>query len=114
MLHIACKQDPAVYERNISLEPLRMITAQYLNAIGLVLNMAGVVLLFFFGLPQPSHAQGVGLGLEDGTMLPNGMTVAEQNELIRRRERTYKVCAYAALGLLFSGFACQLIATIFF
>jgi len=31
------------------------MTAQTLNAIGLILNIAGVVLVFFFGFPQPSR-----------------------------------------------------------
>ena len=88
------------------------MTAQILlNALGLTLNIFGVVLIFFFGLPQPSHREGVGLGLEDGNILPDGTSVAEWNARTRRRKRIYTALAYVALSLLPTGFICQLIAT---
>jgi len=84
---------------------------QTLNTIGLILNIAGVLLLFFFGFPQPTHEEGVGRGLEDATPLPNGKTVEEHDKSVRRRKLVYLVCSNAALVLLFAGFGFQLWAT---
>lgn len=88
------------------------MTAQFLNTIGLILNIIGVVLVFFFGLPQPSHKEGIGLGLEDATPLGNGLTVAQHNAVVRRRRILYTRFAYLALSLILIGFMCQLAATI--
>ena len=60
------------------------MTAQTLNTIGLLLNIAGVILVFFYGFPQPTHEEGVGRGLEDGTPMPDGRTVAQHNEDTRK------------------------------
>ncbi|SNX61145.1 hypothetical protein SAMN06296273_2599 [Nitrosomonas ureae] len=87
------------------------MTAQTLNAIGLILNIAGVVLVFFFGLPQPSHEKGVSLGHEDGTVFADGTSVAEINAKAKRRKNIYTALAYIALSLLLAEFVCQLIAT---
>ncbi|WP_233874617.1 hypothetical protein [Paraburkholderia adhaesiva] len=86
--------------------------AGILNVVGLGANMVGVVVLFFFGFPQPTHDEGVGLGLQDATRLANGMTVAEHNASIRRRRVFYKICSTVGLGLLFVGFLLQLPAAI--
>jgi len=43
---------------------------QVLNTIGLVLNMVGVGLLFFFGPPQPMLEEGISLGVEGATIPP--------------------------------------------
>jgi hypothetical protein len=83
-----------------------------LNIIGLAANMVGVVVLFFFGFPQPPHDEGVGLGLQDATRLANGMTVAEHNASVRRRRALYKIFSTVGLGLLFVGFLLQLPAAI--
>ncbi|WP_286730978.1 MULTISPECIES: hypothetical protein [unclassified Thiomonas] len=61
-----------------------MITAQALNTIGLALGMLGVALIFVWGPPQPQLEEGVGIGLEDGTPLGNGLTVAQHDALVRR------------------------------
>lgn len=55
------------------------MTSPELNAIGLVSNILGVILIFFFGLPQPSHDERVSLGLEDNTQLNDGTTVKQRN-----------------------------------
>jgi hypothetical protein len=87
------------------------MTAQILNTVGLVLNIAGVILVFFYGFPQPSHEEGVGLGLEDGTPLPDGRTVAEHNQDIRKTRARYLCMSRLALGLIVLGFLFQLCAT---
>ncbi|MCW5650445.1 MAG: hypothetical protein KIS62_11925 [Ramlibacter sp.] len=77
----------------------------------MVLNIIGVVLLFVFGFPQPTHDEGIGLGLEDATPLPNGKTVAEHDASVRERKRLYLICSNTALVLLLAGFGFQLWAT---
>lgn len=86
------------------------MTAYWINLSGLIFNIAGVVLVFFFGLPQPSHSEGVALGLELGNILDDGRTVAEHDEEIRRRKRTYSFLAHAALVLMIIGFSLQFVA----
>jgi hypothetical protein len=81
------------------------------NTFGLACNMAGVVLAFFYGYPQPSHEEGVGLGLEDGTPLGDGRTVAQHNEAVRKQKARYLFLSRAGLGLMFFGFLLQLVAT---
>lgn len=84
--------------------------ATTLNAIGLVLNMLGVVLVFFFGFPQPTHEEGVGIGLSDDTPISEGKTVAQHDEEVRKRKALYLCMSRFALGLMVLGFAFQLCA----
>jgi hypothetical protein len=86
--------------------------AATLNAIGLLLNILGVVLVFFFGFPQPTHEEGVGLGLGDDTPLSEGKTVSQHNEEVRKKKALYLCISRVALGLLILGFAFQLSATL--
>jgi len=87
---------------------------EVVNSLGLVANMAGVALAFFYGFPQPSHEEGVNLGLELGTPLESmgGITVAEYNEQVRKRKNKYLFRSRFALGLMGVGFILQLIATL--
>lgn len=87
------------------------MTAQTLNTVGLVLNIVGVILVFFYGFPQPSHDEGVGIGLEDGTPLSDGRTVAQHNEAVRKMRERYLCLSRFALGLMILGFLFQLFAT---
>lgn len=85
--------------------------AKILNTIGLVLNIAGGTLWFFYGFPQPTHEEGIALGLEDATELADGRTVAEQDEEIRRTKYRYRLISQSALVLIILGFIFQLWAT---
>ena len=76
-------------------------------AMGLCLNMAGAALAFFVGFPQPSHEEGVAMGLEDETKLPSGITVDQHNARIRRRKRLYFGLSHLALGLMPSVQGCS-------
>jgi hypothetical protein len=87
------------------------MTAQTLNTVGLVLNIAGVIMVFFYGFPQPTHEQGVGIRLEDGTPLPDGKTVSEYDENVRRVRAKYQCISRVALALICFGFLFQLWAT---
>ncbi|MEJ2046199.1 MAG: hypothetical protein P8X74_20305 [Reinekea sp.] len=82
-----------------------------INSLGLVLNILGVVLLFFFGFPQPSHDEGVSLGLSGNTTFTDGSSVASIKAAAKRRKCFYKFFSYFALVLLFTGFVLQLWAT---
>lgn len=81
-----------------------------LNSIGLVSGIIGVALLFRFGPPQPNLEPGVALGLEDGTELPDGRTVAEHNQDVARRRNRHSVISKFGLVLIAIGFAFQLMA----
>jgi hypothetical protein len=83
---------------------------QLLNTTGLILGMVGVVIIFFFGPPQPSFESGVSLGLEDGTHLLNGQTVAQHDECKQQLRRLYSFMSKSGLVFIFVGFALQLFA----
>ncbi|AZL69189.1 hypothetical protein [Pseudomonas oryziphila] len=82
-----------------------------LNIVGLCLNMIGVILIFFWALPQSFADAETGRGLEDGTVI-NGKTVGQWREEAKRQKALAKTIAWVALGLMFSGFFCQLIAAV--
>jgi len=86
------------------------VTSDILNTMGLVFNILGVILIFFFGLPQPSHDEGVTLTLGEGTVLEDGTSVKELNEQVRKRKSLYKAFAYVALNLMLLGFIFQLLS----
>jgi hypothetical protein len=88
------------------------MTIQALNTIGLLLNIAGVILVFFYGFPQPTHEEGVGLGISDGTPMPDGRTVAQHNEDVRKTKARYLCMSRLALSLIIIGFLFQLWATL--
>ncbi|MEQ1614239.1 MAG: hypothetical protein ABL904_15945 [Hyphomicrobiaceae bacterium] len=87
------------------------MSPEAVNTIGLIANIAGVALAFKFGYPQPSHEEGIGLGLEDATPLDGGRTVAEHSEDVRKQKRRYLFWSRAGLALMFGGFVLQLVAT---
>jgi hypothetical protein len=74
------------------------VTASHLNMIGLVLNMAGVAILFFWGPPQPD--------LDPHTK----MVLVQQDEATKRLRRRHLVTSGFGLVLLFFGFGAQFIA----
>jgi len=82
-----------------------------LNRIGLLLGLVGVILIFVWGPPQPNLEKGVGLGLQEGTRLPDGRTVAEHDRDVARRRRRHTVLSRVGLGLIALAFVLQLIAT---
>ena len=84
---------------------------QILNTIGLLFNIGGVAMLFFVGPPQPTFEEGVGIGLEDGTPLKDGITVAEHNAAVRKAKGRRQKLSRLALAAVFFGFVLQLCAT---
>ena len=78
---------------------------------GLMLNVLGTLMIFFFGLPQPPHDVGFNLGLEDKTPVGNSTAGALRAEAALRK-RAYRCLAYAGLTLLLVGFVLQLAAAV--
>jgi hypothetical protein len=83
---------------------------QVLVAVGLGLNIIGVVLLFIWGPPQPDMGGGVARGLENKTPMGDGRTVGDIEEEQRRTLRRHKVLSRIGLGFVGIGFACQFAA----
>lgn len=75
------------------------MTSHYLNVAGLILNMLGVVLAFFFGFPQPDLSEGRKIVM---------VSSAEHDERQRALQARYRHLAIAALGSMFVGFTAQL------
>ena len=86
---------------------LAVSLAHTVATLGLLLDIGGVALLFKFGPPQPDLSTGVSLGLEDGTPLDDGRTVAEHAVDQRAKKQRYASCSKAALGLIVAGFVLQ-------
>lgn len=82
-----------------------------MTILGLVLDIAGVALVWHFGWPQPNLEPGVGIGLEDGTPYgPSGETVADHNRKVEQQRSRYRRISILGLILLIAGFSAQLIA----
>jgi hypothetical protein len=81
-----------------------------MEVVGVVLNILGTILLFFFGFPQPDFDTSVGLAVEDNTPVENGLTARQYDKKIRQKMQKYKRMSYLALSLLLIGFILQLAA----
>lgn len=84
------------------------MTDQTVNTIGLIFNMIGILIIFYFGPPQPSFEEGVSLDLEDANLLSDGTTVAEHDRKIKKLKAVYSRMSKIGLGFIFFGFAFQL------
>lgn len=83
-----------------------------LTTFGLLLNVIGTILLFFFGFPQPDFTEDVGIALEDNTPVGKGLTAKEYGAKVRRKKLAYKTMSYVALSLVLIGFAIQFLDTL--
>ncbi len=83
--------------------------SQIVTSFGLVLDIIGAGILFFYASPQPSFEEGVAIGLEDNNVLVDGKTVAQHNEEVRVQKIQYVNISKLALALLILGFVFQLI-----
>jgi hypothetical protein len=72
------------------------LTDPWLNTVGLVLGIAGVVILLIWGPPQPDLDETIGT-----------------DEATKRLNRRYEVMPRVGLGLIGLGFFVQLVATLF-
>jgi len=87
------------------------MSPEVVNTIGLALNIAGVCIAFFYGYPQPSHEESVGRALEDGTVFPDGTSVAQLKAQARKQKARYLMLSRIGLGFMTLGFVVQLVAT---
>lgn len=87
------------------------MTVALLNRIGLACGITGVVLLFIWGPPQPSFEEGIGIALEDGTLLPDGRTAAQHDRDTLLLKARHTVMSRMGLVLVGIGFAAQFAAT---
>ncbi len=85
--------------------------SQKLNRLGLIFGMVGVIILFIWGPPQPKFEKGIGIMVEDETLI-NGKTAREHDSIIERRITKHKVFSSLGLVFIFLGFAGQLSATL--
>lgn len=69
------------------------------NSIGLLLDIAGALLIFFYGIPEPISRHGA-------TYLVTGMT----DEAEKRKARRYDLLSRIGLALIVGGFAAQLLS----
>jgi hypothetical protein len=81
-----------------------------INTTGLIISIIGVIMLFFWGPPQPKLETGIGLVLEDDTVLSDGTKVADLNKEIELRRKIFKKNSRLGLILVLIGFVIQLIA----
>ena len=85
---------------------------RFLNTLGLVLGIIGVIIIFVWGPPQPQLDTGVSIGIEDATPIDKtGKTVGEYNQEIIRRRNIHIFMSQLGLVLIMIGFAFQLWAT---
>lgn len=77
------------------------IEGRYLNIIGLLLGMIGVVIIFFYGPPQPSF-------------FPYDIITDDNihKEVLEMKGR-YELCSKIGLGFIFIGFLLQLFGSIY-
>jgi hypothetical protein len=81
------------------------LTARWLNTIGLVLGIAGVLIIFRWGPPQPNFDEWVSLSLE-------GPEFEHMVEDVRRLKRQHEIMSSIGLGLIGLGFGAQLAAVL--
>lgn len=79
------------------------MTPETVNTIGLCLDIVGVIMLFFFGLPPEVRRGGKSfLVLESSTN--------EESEKEARKARWYDRASWLALVLLIAGFGLQIVS----
>jgi hypothetical protein len=83
-----------------------------LNLAGLALGMAGVVVIFIWGPPQPDFTEGVAIGATEETVLEDGRKVSDMIEHTRHLKRVHSIMSRVGLGLIGCGFALQIVAVI--
>lgn len=74
--------------------------SQIVTTFGLVLDITGAGILFFFASPQPDLEGGVAMGLEDNNVLADGKTVAQHNDEVRMQKEQYINISKSALALI--------------
>lgn len=85
--------------------------AKCLTITGLLFDIAGVALVWWFAFPQPNLEPGVAIEVEDDTPVgPNGETAKGMNGRTEAKRKKYKTVSTIGLALIVAGFALQLVA----
>ena len=87
------------------------MTPEVINTAGLAANMVGTAIAFFYSYPQPSHDADVVVPLPDNKRIGDGRTVGEVKHDVRKQKARYSSLSHVGLGLMFAGFALQIVAT---
>lgn len=82
-----------------------------LTAIGLMVDIVGVVILFKYGPLQPSSELRPGILLEDNNLLEDGRTVKEHEVDNRAKLKCHTQRSHKALWIILIGFCLQLAGT---
>jgi len=81
-----------------------------INTIGLLISIAGVIILFFWGPPQPKLDSGIGISLEDNkVVMEDGRTVVDLNKEIEIKRKRFEKNSILGLVLVLIGFVFQLV-----
>ena len=89
----------------------RLLTAKRLNKLGLLFGIIGVVIMFYYGPPQPSFTEGWSIDAEDGTVIDDsGKTVAQHDIEIKAQLKRFKVMSHIGMVFVGLGFISQLAA----
>lgn len=79
-----------------------IVSPSGITTVGLLLDIAGVILLFFFGFPQPDLNRGVVVTIKGQPEL------SDEKAIKKRRHQTFSVLG---LVLLVLGFVLQIVGT---
>jgi hypothetical protein len=72
--------------------------------------MIGVVLIFFWGPPQPAFDEYVAMAVEPGTVFRDGTKASDVVDATKRWKRLHQIISGIGLALVFFGFGFQLLA----
>ncbi|WP_311272245.1 MULTISPECIES: hypothetical protein [unclassified Rhizobium] len=70
----------------------------YLNIAGLVANIAGVAIVFFFAFPQPNFSGGGGIVVGDDHRYPDSETLGEKKVKAEKRRQAFSFRAKSAFS----------------
>ena len=79
------------------------MTADQANTWGLILDMLGILIVFFWGPPQPIFKEG-------SFLLLSGAVYTDEDRKTRRKRKIYTIMSRIGLFLIFVGFGLQLLA----
>jgi hypothetical protein len=86
------------------------MASKWLNVMGLLFGIAGVIVIFRWGSPQPSFELRASIGLEENTTLADGKTVAENNADVEAQKKQHEFMSRIGLGMIGVGFVLQLLS----
>lgn len=88
------------------------LVARCLNTLGLLLGIAGVLILFKWGPPQPNFDEDISIGISftEDTVFTDGSKPSDMVASTKRRKRQHQIMSRVGLGLVGLGFAAQLAA----